>query len=165
MKRFSWNNRKASLGIPLFVIASVLGSSHVHAHASFEKKSAPAGSYQRLALAIPHGCGDKATNKVTIYIPNDITLVRPQPKPGWTLTLKKSGDSIQYMQWSGGELASDFFDEFKFITKLPNRSGRVHFKVTQTCGDEEVNWFSTGNNKRPVPSIQLTLSSKSKSHH
>ncbi|MBS9778629.1 MAG: YcnI family protein [Gammaproteobacteria bacterium] len=161
----------------------LLSANVTHAHATFEKKSVPAGSYQRLALGIPHGCGKQPTTEVIIEIPEGVISVKPQPKPGWDLqteiapykkSAKKHGktitEGVKKITWSGGKLPTNFFDEFKMSVKLPPTTNTtLYFVVTQKCGADEMVWKdipeqgkSSHDYRRPAPSIKLIDAQK---HH
>lgn len=165
------------------VASPLLLLSNANAHATFEKKSVPADSYQRLALGIPHGCGDKATTAVTVEIPEGVISVKPQPKAGWKLAteldkyktpMKNHGktitEGVKKVTWSNGNLPTNFFDEFKLSVKMPNKADTtIYFKVDQQCGSDAIRWIEipeAGKNshdyKRPAPGIKLT---EGKHHH
>ena len=59
------------------------------AHVSPTMESAPGGSSQAIGFTIGHGCEGSPTTSVSIQIPAGVISAKPQPKPGWKLTLKK----------------------------------------------------------------------------
>ena len=55
------------------------------AHVTLDTSQAPALGYVRIAARVPHGCEGEATIGLRVQIPDGVTAVKPQPKPGWTL--------------------------------------------------------------------------------
>jgi uncharacterized protein YcnI len=100
--------------------------------------------------------------------------VKPQPKPGWKLTISRAklpqpidaghGRMVSEVAWSGGLLPDDQFDEFKITMKLPDRPGTtVYFPVVQECQAGVHRWIETPDTgkpgaelKEPAPALQLT---------
>jgi uncharacterized protein YcnI len=101
---------------------------------------APAGSYQPLRFELGHGCGEAATTALRIQLPPGFTTARPQPKPGWTVEVERSGDAVGAITWRG-RLPGDQYDEFVMLVKLPaDAAGALLFPAVQTCGDVAVRW-------------------------
>lgn len=169
---------KKKLLLPLLASASLLAfSASVSAHATFDKRKAKEGSYQRLALGVPHGCEGSPTVSVNVKIPEGVLSVKPQPKPGWNVHIKKGayqntyenhGESISEgvleITWDGGRLLDEHFDEFKISAKMPKTPGKTaFFVVTQECEVGEVSWKEIPTEgqdphslKRPAPGIKIT---------
>jgi uncharacterized protein YcnI len=61
------------------------------AHVTVDPVAAPAGSYVRVALRVPHGCNGAATTRITLDLPEGIYSAKPMPmpKPGWRLTVER----------------------------------------------------------------------------
>ncbi|MER9104663.1 DUF1775 domain-containing protein [Mesorhizobium sp. M0848] len=109
----------------------VLGTSAAFAHITFETQEAAVGSTYKAVLRVPHGCEGKATIAVRVQIPEGVIAVKPMPKPGWTLQTKKGkydksyqlygqavADGVKEVDWSGGSLPDEFYDEFVFRATL-----------------------------------------------
>lgn len=132
------------------------------AHVSLTPPSAVAGSYQVLRFGIGHGCNGKATTSLRVEIPASVATARPQPKPGWTLSMEHapSMDAVGAVVWQGG-LPPDEFDEFLILAKLPADQGPIAFPVIQTCGADEVRWTDSvepggPRPQHPAPTLLLT---------
>lgn len=125
------------------------------AHVTADPAEAAPGSTFRTALRVPHGCNGQPTTAISVAIPDGIVSARAQAKPGWqvqTETRKlaqpvdlghgRKGDSVVgAITWSGGSLASDLFDEFGLVLKLPDAPGaQIALAVTQRCGEQEIRW-------------------------
>ena len=92
-----------------------MGSAHVIA--APWKAHRPA-RFQAVGFTVGHGCEGSPTKSVSIQIPAGVISAKPQPKPGWKLTLKKGklpvpgtlfGEKITTgllsVTWSGGTAA------------------------------------------------------------
>nr|MCU0909189.1 YcnI family protein [Paracoccaceae bacterium] len=69
----------AALALPL-----TLGT-EATAHATFAESEVVQGQTARLTLRVPHGCGDEATLRVRVQIPEGMIAAQPMVKAGWTL--------------------------------------------------------------------------------
>lgn len=123
------------------------------AHVTLETREAVAASTYKGTLRIPHGCAGSATTSVRVLLPEGFQIAKPMPKAGWKLaTVKKAVTPFDYygtpikqdvseIVWSGGKLRDDFYDEFVFRGRLPDRAGEtVWFKVIQRCEKGETRW-------------------------
>ena len=82
----------------------------LHAHVTLDTPQAVALGYVRIAIRVPHGCEGAATTGLRLQVPEGVTAVKPQPKPGWTLTIvpdetPATGGGPNGLAHSGGELA------------------------------------------------------------
>lgn len=154
------------------------------AHVVLADAEAPAGSYYKAGFRVPHGCDGSPTTAVAVTIPDGILVAKPQPKPGWTLTVERSplptpvagphgraiAERVVRIVWQGGELPDAWFDEFAVHLRLPDAPpGTVlHFPVDQTCLQGARHWVGTGGTAKggadghaghgpdPAPALRLT---------
>jgi uncharacterized protein YcnI len=137
---------------------------------SADPGQAPAGAYQAVRFRVGHGCGKAATTALRIEIPEALSQARPQPKPGWTLTLERQGDRVSAIVWTG-DLPADQFDEFAILAKLPDKPGPLYFPTVQTCETEDSQWTEIpdagdGALDHPAPSVLVTPAlGVAESHH
>jgi uncharacterized protein YcnI len=146
-------------------------------HVTLETQQAAAGSYYRAVLKITHGCNGSPTVAIRIRIPESVVGAKPQPKPGWTVetvrqqlaqTHKDSEgrvvtESVREIQWTGGSLADEHYDEFVFWVRLPNNPGEtLHFPTVQECREGIHRWIeipgprgSHHELKEPAPQLKL----------
>src|SRR5690349_10848880 len=120
----------AAAGCVLALIAAV---GPAHAHATLDRSEAPADSFIHMFVNIPHGCEGSATLKVRVRIPEGVIGVKPQPKPGWELAVRKEklakpiveshgntiSESAVEVTWTG-KLADEHFDQFGLHMRLPD---------------------------------------------
>jgi len=163
------------------VAAAILSAAFVPpaaAHVTLEAGQAPADSYYKAVLRVPHGCEGTGTTRIRVQIPDGVTAVKPQPKAGWTLTIvngklaepyddghgNKITEGVREVGWSGGPLPDAYYEEFVFRGKLPNAPGRVlYFPVVQDCEKGVHRWIeipaagkTPGDYKEPAPALTLT---------
>jgi uncharacterized protein YcnI len=175
MKPFSLPRLAALMAAPL---AAGLAAPPAPAHVTLERTQAPADSYYKAVLQVSHGCKGLPTLAVRVRIPEGVLSVKPQPKPGWTLTITRvklaqpvdvgHGRTVTErpgeIAWTGGSLADEHFDEFRMVMKLPDRPGStVYLPVVQECKDGVHRWIETpdagkpaADLKEPAPTIVLT---------
>ena len=119
-------------------LAACLAVPSARAHVTLERTQAPADSYYKAVLQVPHGCKGLPTLGVRVRIPDGVVSVKPQPKPGWTLTITRvklaqpvdvgHGRTVTErpgeIAWTGGSLSDEHFDEFRMVMKLPRSEER-----------------------------------------
>ena len=159
-------------------LAGCLAASSAHAHVTLERTQAPADSYYKAVLQVQHGCKGQPTLAVRVRVPDGVLSVKPQPKPGWTLTITRvklaqpvdlgHGRTVTErpgeVAWTGGSLADEHFDEFRMVMKLPDRPGStLYLPVVQECKDGVHRWIETPDGgksaadlKEPAPALVLT---------
>ncbi|MBR0678713.1 YcnI family protein [Roseomonas alkaliterrae] len=129
----------------------------------------------RATLRVPHGCGDAATIRIQVRIPEGVTAARPMPKPGWTLVLTPREGApapaghgavpeLAAITWEGGRLPNEHYDEFVLRFRTPDRANEtLWFAVRQDCeGGRSVDWAQVPAEGRrlsdyPTPAASLRL--------
>lgn len=143
------------------------------AHVTLEVQEARIGSTYKAVVRVPHGCGTEATNAVRIQIPEGFFAVKPMPHAGWeleTVTGPYEGrydnhgtavtEGVKEIVWSGGDLPSEFYDEFVFRGTFAGslEPGKFYFPVVQQCANGEEAWIDVSgeeNADMPAPSLEL----------
>lgn len=147
----------------LLAASSLIAAGAANAHVSLQPATAVAESYQVLRFGVGHGCDGEPTTALRIEIPAGVSVARPQPKPGWSLSIEPAPgrpDKVSVVVWSGG-LPADQFDEFLILAKLPPGEGLLAFPVVQACGDRENRWVEitvpgAARPSHPAPALTLT---------
>ena len=119
------------------LVAVALAAGVAQAHVAVEPKSASVNSYTRLTFRVGHGCDAAATVALTVKFPEDLKTVRPQPKPGWTVEVKK--EPTVEVTWRG-RLDADYFDDFGALVHLPSTAGIRRFAIKQECEGKSMDW-------------------------
>lgn len=94
--------------------------------------------------------------RMRVRIPDGVLNVKPQPKPGWTVTTVKEKlaqpmvldhgrqvtEAIREVIWSDGKLPDDNYDEFVFRAQLPDAPDKtLYFPVVQECEQGTERWI------------------------
>ena len=173
---------KTSLGMKLTALAgaamlAVSAISPASAHFGVSASSTAAGAYTLLTFSSGHGCDGSAWNKVAIQIPEEIAVVRPAMKAGWTIettaeeSTNAAGEAVEKVTSitftaSAPEFVvpEHFYDDFRVQVQLPETVGEVlYFPVVQTCEVGENAWIeipAEGQDGEdlefPAPSLTIT---------
>jgi uncharacterized protein YcnI len=158
------------LGAALLLAGGLLagglpGVTRASAHVVLAERAAPADSYFKVVLRVPHGCDGAATTGLAVRIPKTVLTAKPMVKPGWRIatTQEKLDHPVEIeghtltsrvaeITWRDGALPDDRFDEFAFLVRLPAQPGRLAFPVVQTCGKTVVRWDQAASRGQPKPS-------------
>ncbi len=156
-----------------------LAASSAFAHVGLAQGKAPVGATYKAVFTVPHGCAGKATVALRIQIPEGVIGVKPMPKPGWTLTKTRGkyekthayygsqvSDGVKEIDWTGGNLPDDEYDEFVLIGFLASDLpvGQVlYFPAVQECeGGTATHWIEipqAGEDEHslehPAPGVKL----------
>lgn len=148
------------------LLAALLIATPAAAHIVIVQPKGEAGRYHVASFRVGHGCGEAATTAITVRLPDSVPLARPQPKPGWTISLgreplaqpiddhgRRITERIRTITWTG-QLPADQFDEFSLQMKLPAEGGDLAFPVTQACGSTVVEWNGAASD-RPAPKLTV----------
>ena len=101
---------------------------------------------------------DVPTVRLRIEFPSSLIVARFQPAPGWKRAVEKdSAGRIIAATWSGGQIASDEYEDFAFLARTPKDPGKLTFKAYQTYQDgETVAWVGPENADSPAPVVEVT---------
>lgn len=167
-------------------LALAIGTGAAFAHIALDPKEAPVGSSVKATFRVTHGCDGAATTAVRIAIPEGFIGVKPMPKPGWKLEVRKGKYQRAYKHfhgrelsegaieivWSGGELPNEFVDEFSlvgFAARELDAGATFTFPVVQDCvGGKTTEWTEIakeGNDHPERPAPQMTLTGGEHAHH
>ncbi|GAB1362993.1 DUF1775 domain-containing protein [Rhodobacter sp.] len=144
------------------------------AHVTLDTAEAAANTTVRLALRVPHGCGEEATHTLRVQIPAGFVNVQPMVKAGWSTEAvrgdyaapvthrdKEVTSGVTELVWSGGDLPSHFYDEFVLrgaVASSVEPGTQLFFAVVQECATGEAVWIDTSGNhdaEGPAPFITV----------
>ena len=150
-----------------FAAAYLATAVPVHAHITLDTSQAPALGYVRIAVRVPHGCEGAATTGLRVQVPEGVTAVKPQPKPGWTLTVvpadapatggHDAAPPVQEVSWRGGNLPDAYFDEFVLRVRMPDGAGQtVWFPFVQECeGGKVSRWIERPSEGQTLDQLRM----------
>lgn len=155
-------------------LAAVPAFAHITAHPD----NGVADSFFETKFQVPHGCDGSPTVAVRVKIPDDVTTVKPQMKPGWNVSIKmhkldkpNTGEggqtiteTVDEVDWRGGPLPDNLYDEFGLVMKLPPGAGKtIYFPVVQECQQGVHRWINIpaagqkwNRIREPAPFVMLT---------
>lgn len=162
---------------------TIATASAASAHVVFAEPEAAPNSYYVGFLRVSHGCDGSPTHEIRVEIPEGVNIARPQPKPGWEVSIERAPlaepiaseggaitERIAAITWRG-ELAAEHFDQFGIMMRLPDRPGPLYFPVTQTCAEGELSWreipapgAAWNSVSRPAPVLNLATPEQSQAH-
>jgi len=156
---------------------ALLGPASAGAHVTLDPVPARADAYYKAVLRVPHGCNGSSTRRIRVRIPEGVTSVKPQPKPGWVVEVGRAKlarplddghggkitEVVAEVSWSGGRLPDDQFDEFAMMLKLPDAPGStLYFPVVQDCEQGVHRWIEVPDASRsgrelkePAPALLI----------
>jgi uncharacterized protein YcnI len=130
-------------------------------------------------LRVPHGCGESATVRIRVQIPEGVISVKPMVKPGWRIEVTRDAyakpysflhgakftEGVKEVVWSGGKLPDAFYDEFVLSTFIAGElapGGMLYFPVVQECEKGMHRWVEVpspdkpgGHLGDPAPGVKL----------
>jgi len=165
----------AGVTVALAFICVVGAVPSASAHVTLEQGQASVGTSYRAVLRVPHGCDGSPTTAIRVRIPEGVIDVKPMPKPGWTIDLVKGkygkshnlfraqvSEGVTEIDWSGGRLPDDYYDEFVFHSFLASdlQAGQtIYFPAVQECEKGVHRWIeipSEGSEyPEPAPGLKL----------
>lgn len=136
------------------------------AHVVLEYQVAPAGSSYKASFKLGHGCGTSPTRQVSVAIPLGVRSARPMPKAGWTVELQRADQEVTRVIWTARTaadmLASEHYDEFAVVARMPYQPGPLYWPVHQVCEAGRHDWVEVpraGQNraelKNPAPVLEI----------
>lgn len=145
--------RLASAAAALLLAATTAAFAHI----TLETGEAPVGSGYKAVFRVPHGCDGSPTVRLRVEIPEGFIDAKPMPKPGWSLKLVKGkyagtyklwgaeiGEGLKEVDWSGGILPDDEYDEFVIHGVLASSLSpgtTLRFPVVQECAKGVSRWI------------------------
>jgi uncharacterized protein YcnI len=153
------------------IVVALVAAPAAAAHVTLNPRDAAADSFARFAVRVPNERPSADTIAVSVKLPEGLSDVAFQAKPGWkrTVTMAKLAkpvtvegetvtDRVATVTWSGGSIAPGEFDEFGISAHVPNTPGRVLvFPALQTyTGGDVVRWIGSPDADEPAPRLQLT---------
>ncbi len=126
----------------VLILLSLFVVTPAFAHVVVSPKQAGVASYQTFTLGVPNE-RDVPTVALRLVIPEGVSSVSPNVKPGWTIDSKKEngsaeGATVTEITWTGGLIPSGQRDDFLFSAQVPANEATLAWKVYQTYEDGTV---------------------------
>lgn len=122
-------------------LAALLFPNITLAHVVVRPAEVGIGAFQTFTIGVPTE-KDIATVGVRLVIPEGLEHTRPNVKPGWKISIKKTGEGeeavVSEISWTGGWIPADQRDDFFFSAKVPSTETKLLWKAYQTYSDGSV---------------------------
>ncbi len=141
-----------------FITAIVLMPAVALAHVIVQPAQVGIGEFQTFSVGVPNE-KDSSVTSVKLELPAGLREVAPTVKPGWKITMDKTGQDdsahVTAITWSGGSIPAEQRDDFTFSAQVPAKASELHWKAFQTYADgTTVSW-----DQKPAGSDDATGSS------
>jgi uncharacterized protein YcnI len=120
----------------LYVLACAFAST-VSAHIVVKPSEAGIGSFQTFTMGVPVE-KNIPTVALKLLVPAGLKEVAPTVKPGWNISMKKNGEEVTEIDWTGGSIPAGERDDFTFSAQVPSAPGTLEWKAYQTYNDGSV---------------------------
>ena len=126
-----------------FTLLALLGAAAAQAHVTLDQATATAGTYQKLAFRVGHGCDGKATTGLTVTLPDGATHAKPMPKPGWKISVTDNG-ALHEISWKDGSLPEGAYTKADLLVYLAESRKKCQATIMALTGEEaERRWAPT----------------------
>jgi uncharacterized protein YcnI len=142
--------------LTMLALLGAVVATAAQAHVTLDQPTGYAGTYQKLAFRVGHGCDGKATTGITVTLPEGASHAKPMPKAGWNIAVTDNG-ALHEISWKGGSLPDAYFDEFVMQVKLTGEPGKLYFRIVQECGKVSVAWDEIAGAKMKAPAPVLEV--------
>lgn len=151
--RAIWKAARAA-GLSLVFLLALGGAAS--AHVTVQPHETTQGSFEVFTVRVPTE-KQVPTVKVEVQFPQDVTISRFEPKPGWTYEIKKdAANRIVGVVWSGGSLGPTEFGEFRMQGRVGKDATRLEWRAIQTYGDGSVvEWTGPEGSDTPASVTQV----------
>ena len=132
--------RKIVIGSSV-LMSVLLSTTPAFAHVVVKPNAVGIGSEETFTVNVPNE-KDTATVGLKVLIPSGLKEVTPDVKPGWTITVKKSGDGdaapVTEIDWTDGTIPVGQRDEFNFSAQVPAKETTLIWKAYQTYDNGDI---------------------------
>ena len=167
---------KQSLAVGALVAAIGLAApAAAQAHVTINPREAQAGGFTELVVRVPTERDDASTVKVAVQLPDGFAEASYEPKPGWTVAVRKQKlatpittddgpvtEEVKQITWTGsgkgvGRIGPGEYMDFPLSVQVPDKPGSaLTFKALQTYSDGKVvRWIGDEQSDTPAPTLQV----------
>jgi len=141
----------------VFVVLLCAATPAAYGHAVVQPTASRPAEQQIYTLTVPNE-RDSDVVSVSLQVPPDVDSVLVEEKPGWDARLQREGDRVAVVRWSGGRIAGDQYDTFRFIARNPVQAGELEWKVIQRYTDATDRWIGPPDSEQPAARTELSES-------
>ncbi len=133
--------KKLIIGLASSFFGLTMAVVPVFAHVVVGPAEVGVASFQTFTMGVPNE-KDMPTTTLRLMIPEGLKSVSPNVKPGWTVSVKKTGDGdsakVLEIDWTGGSIPVGQRDDFLFSAQVPASEAKLLWKAYQTYQDGTV---------------------------
>lgn len=138
---------KKTLASLMAATTIILSPAVAFAHVVVSPAEVPVASSQTFNTGVANE-KDMAVTGLRLVMPAGLNEVSPTVKPGWNVDIKKDGDTVTELNWTGGSIPAGQRDDFTFGAQAPAKTTTLAWKAYQTYEDGTiVAWDQTPNGK------------------
>ncbi len=123
------------------LVSGFLVATTASAHVVVKPNTVGIGSSQTFSVGVMTE-KDIPTVGLKLIVPQGLTDVAPNTKPGWKITEKETGEGeaavVTEIDWTGGSIPAGERDDFIFGAIVPSATTTLTWKVYQTYADGSV---------------------------
>jgi uncharacterized protein YcnI len=124
-------------------------------HAVVQPSASRPAEQQVYTLTVPSERSSDVVS-VSMQIPAEVESVIVRKTPGWDVRLRRDGDRIAVVSWSGNRIPGGQYDSFQFIARNPVREGTLDWKVIQRYTDATDRWIGPPDSESPAARTEIT---------
>jgi uncharacterized protein YcnI len=124
-------------------------------HAVVQPSASRPAEQQVYTLTVP---SERSSNVVSVsmQVPAQVESLIVRNTPGWDVRLRRAGDRIAVVRWSGNRIPAGQYDSFQFIARNPVREGNLDWKVIQRYTDATDRWIGPPDSESPAARTEIT---------
>ncbi len=123
------------------LVGLILSVTPTFAHVVVHPNEVGVGAFQTFTVGVPNE-KDNPTIAVRLLIPEGLSSVTPNVKPGWKIDIKKTGDGdsakVTEIDWTAGSIPAGGRDDFLFSAQVPAQASTLSWLAYQTYQNGEV---------------------------
>lgn len=125
------------------------------AHVVVKPSEVGVAAFQTFSVGVPSE-KDNPTIALRLVVPSGLQEVTPNVKSGWNIDVKKTGDNVTEISWTGGSIPPQQRDEFLFSAQVPAKETTIQWKAYQTYEDGSVvAWDQDSKSETPFSETKI----------
>jgi uncharacterized protein YcnI len=128
-----------------------------HGHAVVQPSASRPAEQQVYTLTVPSERSSEVVS-VSMQVPTGVESLLVREAAGWDVRIRRDGDRVAVVRWSGGRIPPDQYESFQFIARNPVRAGTLDWKVIQRYTDATDRWIGPPDSESPAARTTISES-------